>query len=229
MFERDDIFIANRWVRSAGDEWLDVTSPTTEEIVGRVPAATTADVDAAVAAARSAFEEGPWPRLSFEERVEALQRVADEFDVRAAEAVDLQIDEMGGIRRHMDAITTKAVSGFLALTLADAELVKFREIRKGFVGDVVVLREPIGVVGGITPWNGPVLSAAQKLFPALLMGCPIVIKQAPESPLSAYPLAEAVAAAGLPEGTVSIFSGSVAVGRHLVGHEGVDKVAFTGS
>ena len=113
--------------------------------------------------------------------------------------------------------------------IADAEQVPFREVRDGTVGKVVVLREPVGVTAGVTPWNSPVMVAVTKLFPSLLMGCPVVLKPAPESPLSGYVLAEAVAAAGLAEGVLSIVNGGVEVGAYLVGHPGVDFVTFTGS
>jgi aldehyde dehydrogenase (NAD+) len=97
------------------------------------------------------------------------------------------------------------------------------------VGDVLVLREPIGVTAGVTPWNGPLLVALHKIFPALLMGCPMVVKLAPEAPLSSYVLAESFATAGLPAGTVSILAGGPDVGEHLVSHADVDLVSFTGS
>ena len=92
-----------------------------------------------------------------------------------------------------------------------------------------MLREPVGVTAAVTPWNSPVMVAVTKLFPSLLMGCPVVLKPAPESPLSGYVMAEAVAAAGLPEGVVSIVNGGVEAGAYLVGHPGVDFVTFTGS
>jgi betaine-aldehyde dehydrogenase len=113
--------------------------------------------------------------------------------------------------------------------LADAAQLTFREVREGTVGKVIVLREPAGVTAAVTPWNSPVMVAVTKLFPSLLMGCPVVLKPAPESPLSGYVIAEAVAAAGLPQGTVSIVNGRVPAGEYLVGHPGVDHVTFTGS
>jgi betaine-aldehyde dehydrogenase len=113
--------------------------------------------------------------------------------------------------------------------VADAETIVLREVRDGVVGKVVVLREPVGVVAGVTPWNSPIAVELSKILPSLLMGCPIVVKPAPESPLSAYLIGEAAIDAGLPEGVLSIVNGGVPVGAYLVAHPGVDHVTFTGS
>ncbi|MDQ1518612.1 MAG: hypothetical protein QOE80_4442, partial [Actinomycetota bacterium] len=190
MWTRDQLFIGGRWLPSDGAGWLDVVSPTTEEPFGRVPSATAPDVDRAVSAARRAFEDGPWPRMSFDERAEGLTRFAAAFERRTGEAVDLQIDEMGGVRKFLGP-ATHGVGPFLRRMIADGAAVPFREVRDGVAGPVVVLREPLGVVAGIVPWNAPVMAALTKILPALLMGCPILLKPAPESPLSAYLLAEA--------------------------------------
>jgi len=228
MWTRDRLFIGGGWAPPSGPEWLEVVSPTTEAPFGRVPEAAPADVDRAVAAARLAFEEGPWPRLSFDERAGALARFVAHFERRAAEAVDLQIDEMGGVRKFLGPATHGA-GPFLRRMVADGRTVSFREVRDGVAGKVVVLREPLGVVAGIVPWNAPVMAALTKVLPALLMGCPILLKPAPESPLSAYLLAEAFDEAGLPPGLFSVLPGGVAVGQELVAHPGVDMVTFTGS
>jgi betaine-aldehyde dehydrogenase len=208
--------------------WLEVVSPTTEEVIGRVPEAGAADVDRAVAAARAAFDTGPWPRLSFDERARGLERFLACFERRAAEAVDLQIDEMGGVRKFLGPATLGATP-FLTRMIADGRTIPFREVRDGVAGPVVVLREPLGVVAGIVPWNAPVMAALTKILPALLMGCPILLKPAPESPLSALVLAETFDEAGLPPGLLSVLPGGVATGEALVAHPGVDMVSFTGS
>jgi len=212
MQVRGKLFIGGRWEAPQGPEWLTVVSPTTEAPFGRVPEATGADVEAAVAAARLAFDEGPWPRMSFDERAEGLARFVAAFERRAAEAVDLQIDEMGGVRKFLGP-ATHGVGPFLSRLLVDGRAIPFREVRAGVTGKVVVLREPIGVVAGIVPWNAPVMAAITKIFPALLMGCPILLKPAPESPLSAYLLAEAFEEAGLATGLFSVLPGGVAVGQ----------------
>jgi aldehyde dehydrogenase (NAD+) len=221
-------FIGGRWVEASGTGWLDVVSPSTEETIGRVPEATPADIDRAVVAARHAFDHGPWPRLSVEERVGHLRRFLDAYDELAQEAVETQIDEMGGTRRFLAPLST-GLRSFAERTMADALAIKFSEEREGVAGKVLVFREPIGVVAGIVPWNAPVHMAVGKLMPSLLTGCPMVLKPAPESPLSAYVLSRAFEAADLPEGVVSIVPGGRGVGEYLVGHAGVDKVTFTGS
>jgi aldehyde dehydrogenase (NAD+) len=228
VFDRKEHFIGGNWHKAGGGDLLEVISPSTEEVVGRVPVAGPAEIDAAVASARAAFTDGPWRRMSLAERGGYLRRFAAELDARRAESVELQIDEMGGTRQFINA-NVDGIGPFLDRMLADAEEVRFREVRDGTVGKVVVMREPVGVTAAVTPWNSPVMVAVTKLFPALLMGCPVVLKPAPESPLSAYVIAEAVAAAGIPEGVVSIVNGGVQAGAYLVGHPGVDFVTFTGS
>lgn len=228
MWSRDKLFIANQWVEPSGARQLEVISPTTEEVIGLTPYAEVADIDRAVSAAQQAFRDGPWPRMSVDERAESLRRVAKEFTTRVRGAVEQQIDEMGGTRRYVESVT-HSVSAVLERMIRDAAPVRFLEIRAGSAGDVLVLREPIGVAVGILPWNAPIMMAVEKLFPALLMGCPMVLKPAPESPLSIHVLADAIEAADLPAGTVSVLPGGVDTGEYLVAHPGIQKVTFTGS
>jgi aldehyde dehydrogenase (NAD+) len=228
VFDRKEHFIGGSWRTATGGDLLEVISPSTEEVVGRVPVAGPAEIDEAVASATKAFETGPWRRMSLAERAGYLRRLVTELRARREQAVELQIDEMGGTRQFIEA-NVDGIGPFLERMIEDAEAVRFREVRDGTVGKVVVLREPVGVTAAVTPWNSPVMVAVTKLFPSLLMGCPVVLKPAPESPLSGYVLAEAVAAAGLPEGVVSIVNGGVEAGAYLVGHPGVDFVTFTGS
>ena len=229
MDDRKEHFIGGTWhaARSGGD-LIEVISPSTEEVVGRVPVAGPAEIDLAVATARSAFESGPWPRMSLAERAGYLRELVAALRAHREAAIESQIDEMGGTRQFINS-NVDGIPAFLERMLDDAAQVRFREVRDGTVGKVVVMREPAGVTAAVTPWNSPVMVAVTKLFPALLMGCPVVLKPAPESPLSGYVLAEAVAAAGLPAGTVSIVNGGVEAGAYLVGHPGVDHVTFTGS
>jgi aldehyde dehydrogenase (NAD+) len=228
MYKRDELFIGGRWEGSAGSDRLQVISPTTEQVIGDVPAPTSDDVDRAVNSARRAFDGGPWPRMSVVERAAYLRRVVDHLTTHSDEATELQIDEMGGTRRFIEA-NVSAIPLLLDQVVRDAEQVPLTEVRRGTVGDVLVLHDPVGVVAGIVPWNSPLMAAMTKLVPSLLMGCPIVVKPAPESPLSGYALAEAVEAAQLPPGVVSILGGGLAVGEHLVSHPWVDMVTFTGS
>ena len=228
MLRYDNLFIGGEWHAPSSAEWLDVFSPTTEEVVGRVPLVTAADVDRAVAAAREAFDTGPWPRMSVGERADHLRAVVRHLMAHQPEVVEAQIDEMGGTRKFTEA-TAAGIPGFLEQTIGDASALSFIEERDGVVGKVEVTREPLGVVGAVIPWNAPVMVAATKTFPCLLMGCPIVLKPAPESPLSAYHLAAAVEAAGIPRGVVSILPGGAEAGEHLVSHPAIDMVTFTGS
>jgi aldehyde dehydrogenase (NAD+) len=228
MFERSDQFIAGAWIKATGTETIEVISPATEQLVGRVPVALPEEVDAAVRGAREAFETGPWPKLSLDERSDYLRRVVAELEARRVQIVQSQIDEMGATRRFVTE-NFDGIAPFLERMIRDAKQIRMREVRQGTAGKVLVLREPIGVTAGVTPWNSPVMVELSKLFPSLLMGCPIVLKPAPESPLSAYPIGEAVLAAGLPEGVVSIVNGGVGVGAYLVQHSGIDHVTFTGS
>jgi acyl-CoA reductase-like NAD-dependent aldehyde dehydrogenase len=228
VLDIEKAFIANHWADPAGPDRLPVISPSTEEVIGHIPLATMADVDRAVTAAREAFEHGPWPRLPVAARAEALFRVVDAFEPRQDEAMELQIDEMGGTRSFVRGVTLP-VRSTLQHFVDDVDLVKFSEVRRGTAGQVLVLREPIGVTAGVTPWNGPIMVALNKIFPALLMGCPMIVKLAPEAPLSFSVLADAIEAAGLPDGTISVLAGGADIGEHLVSHPEVDLVSFTGS
>jgi aldehyde dehydrogenase (NAD+) len=228
MFERIDHFIAGKWLPAKGTQTIDVISPSTEQLVGRVPVALPEEIDAAVEAAREAFDVGPWPRLSVSERAQYLRRLVAALQSRRDEVLGLQIDEMGAPHRFV-VENFDAIGPFLERMIQDAEKIDMREVRDGTVGKVLVLREPIGVTAGVTPWNSPVMVELSKVFPSLLMGCPIVVKPAPESPLSAYLVGDAVLDGGIPEGVVSIVNGGVAEGEYLVGHDGIDHVTFTGS
>ena len=228
MFVRDTLYIGGRWVVPATAETIDVISPSTEQPVGRVPAGTAADIDRAVVAARRAFDEGPWPSMTVAQRGVHLLAMEEGLRRRLAELIDVQIDEMGAPRRWISVGTEKMV-GATTAKVAGASEVALHEMRDGSAGKVLVLREPVGVVGAIIPWNAPIPTLLAKLVPALLMGCPVIVKPPPESPLSAFLLADAVEEADLPEGVVSIVPGGRETGEHLVRHAGVDKIAFTGS
>ncbi|TCK22424.1 aldehyde dehydrogenase [Pseudonocardia endophytica] len=224
----DKLFVGGRWVEPASSNVIDVVSPVTEEHLATVPEASAADVDAAVAAARKAFDEGPWPRMSPAERGEVLRRIGAEVQKRIPEMVASFTAEIGA-----PSIISQAFHGNATAMWDDAatlhERVAFEERRDWDGGSALIVREPVGVVGTIIPWNGPVATASLKLSPALAAGCPVVLKPAPEGPVSTLILAEALEAAGLPEGVVSVLPAGREVGEHLVTHPGVDKVSFTGS
>lgn len=229
MIVRNNFFIGGKWVEPAGSGTLDVISPITEEVFGRVPEATPADFDRAIAAARDAYEQGPWPRMTVAARADYLARMVEYLAPHIPAAADLQINEMGGTRKFYGPQTAVTLGQRLLDAIKLAAQVQTREIRNGAFGKVIVSREPIGVVAAIVPWNVPLSALMMKLVPAMLAGCPIVIKPAPESPLSCYIIAEALIAADVPPGVVSIIPGGREVGEYLVSHRGVDKVTFTGS
>ena len=229
MFLRDELFIGGDWTRPAGTGRIEVVSASTEEVIGNVPDGTAADIDAAVRAARGAFDDGPWPRMEPSERAKVLGSLSENIKARFMEFAQLITGENGTpIQFSMmgQALGAAMVVDYF-VDLADS--VVFEEERIGMTGASLVRRAPVGVVGVIVPWNAPLILALLKVAPALLMGCTCVIKPAPETPLDAYVLAECLVDAGLPPGVVNIVAAGREVGEHLVTHPGVDKISFTGS
>ncbi|MCK2212676.1 aldehyde dehydrogenase [Actinomadura sp. ATCC 31491] len=229
MRQHDTLFIGGEWVAPAGTGTIDVISPHTEEVVGRVPDGTAADMDRAVAAAREAFDRGPWPRLSFAERAEALARLAAIYNERQAEMAQLITEEMGSPITFSQLAQAPQPLEMLNFYAELGRTFQQEEQRPGLFGPVTVRREPVGVVAAVVPWNVPQFVTMTKLAPALLAGCTVVLKPAPETPLDAYLLAEWVVEAGIPAGVLNIVPAGREAGEHLVSHPGVDKVAFTGS
>ena len=224
----DKLLIGGRWTAPSSDRVIDVISPTTEEIIAHVPDGQAADIDAAVAAARHAFDHGPWPRMSQDERAAALRRVKDEVQARLPEMSEALTMEIGAPLASSRGYHEAAVRMWeSAIDVLDSY--PFSELRETPEGSARLVRMPIGVVGTIIPWNAPVPSASMKLPAALAAGCTVVLKPAPEGPVSPMLLAEAIAAAELPDGVVSVIPAGRDVGEHLVRHADVDKIAFTGS
>ena len=228
--DRDALFIGGEWKAPASGQLLQVVSPHSEEVVATVPEGTTADIDAAVAAARLAFDEGPWPRMSPAERISVVEAFSGLYAARLGEMADLITTEMGAPTSFSNLAQSPAPWMQIEAFLAVAREFPWEQARPGALGaDVIVRREPVGVVAAIPPWNVPQFTIMSKLVPALLSGCTIVIKPAPETPLDPYLLAEILQEAGVPPGVVNIVAAGRDVGAHLVAHPGVDKVAFTGS
>ncbi len=223
------LYIGGAWVRPASDATYSVTSPMTEEAIAEVAEVATVDVDAAVAAARSAFDDGGWPGTSLTDRIEIVGRLRRALDEERETVASLITEEMGcpiTISRQTQAY----VPVLIADTLAElASHYPFESCRRSASGNAVVLRPPVGVVAAIVPWNTPLSTALLKLIPALLSGSTVVLKPARERPLDGYLLAELLDSIGLPPGVVSILAADRSVSEYLVGHPGVDKVAFTGS
>jgi aldehyde dehydrogenase (NAD+) len=228
MFRRE-LYIGGQWVKPATVERFGVVSPSTEEVVGEVPLTTPADIDRAAAAARAAFERGPWPNMTPAERSEVLVRVAELLRKREDDIAAVTTDEMGCAVSQARVAQTGLVAAVFDYYARLSRSFEFE--RTAVAGDRrgLVMQVPVGVVAAIVPWNAPVTLAAWKVAPALAAGCTVVVKPAPEAPLSNFVLAEALDEAGVPPGVVNIVPGDRDVGQHLVTHPDVDKVAFTGS
>jgi acyl-CoA reductase-like NAD-dependent aldehyde dehydrogenase len=225
----DELFIGGRWRTPSTRQRLPVISPHTEEPIGETPEAAAADIDQAVAAARKAFDEGPWPRRSVGERMEKIEKLAALYTAETDEMADLITAEMGSPRSFSRLGQAAGAVAQMHLGMATAREFPWVERRQGLFGEVHVRRAPVGVVGAIVPWNVPQFLIMPKLIPALIAGCTIVVKPAPETPLDAMWLAEMLEEIDLPEGVVSIVPGGRETGESLVRHPGVDKISFTGS
>ncbi|HLF41538.1 MAG TPA: aldehyde dehydrogenase family protein [Acidimicrobiia bacterium] len=224
MHVRETIYIDGAWVASSGSGTIDVYGAATEEVVGRIPDGAPADVDRAVAAARAAFP--GWSATSVEERAKQLQHLQEGLIGRTPELAELIATEVGMPIRLAGAIQVglpTMVMGTYAQMLADFP---FEEQ----VGHSLVVREPVGVVGCITPWNYPLHQIVAKIAPALAAGCTVVLKPSEVAPLNAFVLAEIVDEAGLPAGVFNLVSGTgPVVGEAIASHPDVDMVSFTGS
>jgi acyl-CoA reductase-like NAD-dependent aldehyde dehydrogenase len=225
----DELFIGGRWRKPATGQRITVVSPHTEEPIGETPEAAAQDVDDAVMAARKAFDEGPWPRLPVSERMEKIEKLTAVYTAHAEEMADLITAEMGSPRTFSRLGQANGALSQMYLTLATAKDFGWVERRQGLFGEVQVRRAPVGVVGAIVPWNVPQVLIMPKMIPALIAGCTVVVKPAPETPLDAMWLAEMIEELDLPEGVVSIVPGGRDTGDTLVRHPAVDKIAFTGS
>jgi len=224
-----EIFIGGEWRKPANPQQLAVISPHSEEPVGYAQAAGPEDVDVAVAAARHAFDHGPWPRLTHAERMAKVEQLAAIYAGHIDEMADLITAEMGSPRHFSRLGQAAGAASMMHLALAAARDFPWVERRHGVLGEVHLNRAPVGVVGAIVPWNVPQFLIMPKLIPALIAGCTVIVKPAPETPLDALWLAEMIEQLGLPEGVVSVLPGGTDVGEALVRHPGVDKIAFTGS
>jgi len=224
MDARTDLYIGGAWVKPAGSDTIPVENPYTEQVIATVPAGTESDVDAAVAAARTAFE--PWAALDPAERSAHLERLHAALEKRAAQIATTVTAELG---------TPVKISQRIQAGLPLAVLRSYVELAKNppaplAVGNSEIVREPVGVVGAITPWNYPLHQVMAKVAAALAAGCTVVLKPSELTPLVAYLLFDAVHEAGLPDGVVNLVPGTgPVVGQAIAGHPGVDMVSFTGS
>jgi aldehyde dehydrogenase (NAD+) len=225
----DKLFIGGSWRAAQNGREIEIVSPNTEQVVARVAEAGDADMDTAVAAAREAFDNGPWTRLQPAERLSYLKRMADHLRERQPEICTAWTAQMGGLASFAGPMTAGATMTFDGI-IAMAEQFNFVEHRPSTGAKVgLVAYEPVGVVAAIAPWNGPYGIMLNKVAYALATGCTVIMKPSPETPLEAYIIAEAAEAAGLPHGVVNLVCGHREASDHLVCNPGVDKVSFTGS
>ncbi|HXJ37343.1 MAG TPA: aldehyde dehydrogenase [Candidatus Eisenbacteria bacterium] len=229
MQVHEQLFIGGEWVAPATSNTIDVVSPATEEVIGRVPEGREADIDRAVVAARDAFDRGPWPRMTPSERADAMARLLAGLQERAGELAMTITQEMGSPISFSHMAQVMASNMVLDYYVRLAREYPFEQVRAGMLGPCLVRREPVGVAGCIVPWNVPLFVTILKLGAALAAGATVVLKPAPETPLDAILLADAIRAAEIPPGVVNIVPAGREVGEHLVRHPKVDKIAFTGS
>lgn len=226
----EQLFIGGSWVNPSTDSRIGVTIPSTEQHWFDVAAAGPADIARAVNAARVAFDHGPWPRMSPAERADCLDRLSRQVGERKETLATLWTGQVGQLHRIGLAAFGSGADEY-ARTARLAESFAFEEQRTpGRGGELALMvQEPVGVVAVIIPWNAPTLAIAAKCAPALLAGCTIVLKSAPEAPGDGYVFAEMAEAAGIPPGVVNVVTADREVSELLVTNPGVDKVTFTGS
>lgn len=234
MYNWDQLFIDGKWVAPAGGRDaaapVAVLSPHSEEVVGRAVWAGPTDVDRAVEAARAAFDTGPWPRLQPAQRIEAIARLAGIYKERRADMAALISAEIGAPITFAKMAQVRLPLTMMSAFCTFAADYPWQQDRSGLYGkDIRIVKQPVGVVAAVVPWNMPQFLTVTKVVPALLAGCSVVLKPAPESVLDAQLLAELVAAADLPPGVFNVLPGCREVGDQLVRHPAVDKVSFTGS
>src|SRR6201997_1981237 len=230
MYERDQLFIDGNWTAPESESVISVISPHSEAVIGHAACAGPADVNRAVAAARAAFDTGPWPRMQPAERIEALNRLAGIYKERRSDMAALISAEIGApisfAKMAQVRLPLTMISAFCGL----AANYEWQQERPGVYGkNIRIVKQPVGVVAAVVPWNMPQFLTVTKVVPALLAGCSVVLKPAPESVLDAQLLAELVAAADLPPGVLNVVPGGRDVGEFLVRHASLDKVSFTGS
>lgn len=227
---RDSFFIGNQWVKPASSKRFELVNASTGETIATVPEGVEADIDAAVAAARHAFDSGTWSNATPAARAAVMLRFMESMAKRGpqlAEAVSMQNGMPISLSNMLEAQFPAGLLQFYA-SLADGRSTP--DVRPSQMGkETLVEKSPIGVVAAVVPWNFPVTLAFSKIAPAMLAGCTLVIKPSPGTVLDSYLVAEAALEAGVPPGVINIVAADRAAGAYLVSHPHVDKVAFTGS
>ena len=226
----DRLFIGGAWVAPLTDERIEVVSPMSEEVIFSVAEAREADMDRAVAAARKAFDTGPWPRMSPAERAVYLRKFGDALAARGSELAHAWTNQVGVLNSFAQYAGYIAKGSFDQYAgMADTFAFEEPHTPSSGGGTALLVREPVGVVAAIVPWNGPLSAACIKVAPALIAGCTVILKPSPETPVDAYIMAEVAEAIGLPPGVFNVVTGHREASEHLIRNPGVDKVSFTGS
>jgi aldehyde dehydrogenase (NAD+) len=225
------LFIDGTWEDGTGSEELEVVNPATEDVIARVPQASTKDIEKAIGAARAAFDEGPWGRTSPADRSKLMLRAVEEMQKRLPDLVELNIAEAGSTRDLAESTqTTVGINHFTHWAERAATFPYVEPLNDPSIsGDGAIFKVPVGVVAAITPFNFPMYLDLWKLGPALAMGNTVVLKPSPYTPLEAFALAELFEAADFPPGVVNVVTGDAAAGEELTSHPAVDMVTFTGS
>ncbi|WP_261508873.1 aldehyde dehydrogenase family protein [Burkholderia multivorans] len=230
MPHADRLYIGGRWVAPASTETCAVLNCATEDVVAHAAMANEADVDAAVRAARDAFDRGPWPHLSPAERGAFLEKIAARLEALNDDFARGWSIESGVLYRIAKPRIGLFLSGAFRQYAAMAHSYPFVAPARAVTGHQAYrVQEPVGVVAVIVPWNGPAGLLAYKIAPALLAGCTVVIKNSPETPSSGHLFAQICDEVGLPPGVVNMLTADRTVSESLVRHPGVDKITFTGS
>lgn len=225
----DKFYINGQWAAPSGTSTFQVVTPSTEELFSLVAEAEEDDVNRAVAAARFAFDKGPWPQLTHHERSLYLKAMGDALLAQTPAIARDWSSEMGIILPAAEGVAGWSASVYQYYA-GLAETFPFEEVHTLQSGNCgILVREAVGVVAAIIPWNAPPLLIAYKVAPALLAGCTVVLKASPEAPSAAYAVAAAAAAIGLPAGVLNVLTADRAVSETLVRNPDVDKVTFTGS
>ena len=221
---RDKLYIGGEWVDPSGSETLDVVNSTTEEVIGRIPQSTPQDVDKAVAAARQAFES--WSQTSLKDRADCMRQISGALAARSEEIGALVSQELGMPLK----LSVQIQAGLPTMTFGSMPQLLEHVVWEQEVGNSQIVREPVGVVGAITPWNYPLHQIALKVAPAIAVGCTVVLKPSEVAPLNAFVLAEIIDEVGLPAGVFNLVTGTgPVVGEAIASHAGIDMVSFTGS
>ncbi|MBN8829519.1 MAG: aldehyde dehydrogenase [Sphingomonadales bacterium] len=225
----DKVWINGEWRAPHSGRMIELISPNSEQVVGAVAEADEHDMDLAVAAAREAFDRGPWPRMKVAERNAIMEKIAAHLRTREPEAAKAWTAQMGGLAAGAPGMAAMGVNQFEMMRKVGNSFEYVRQRETQVAGAAYIVYEPVGVVAAIAPWNAPFALMASKVACALITGCTVIMKPSPETPLEAYLIAEACEAAGVPAGVVNLVCGHREAADHMVNNHGVDKVSFTGS